>query len=121
MKYKNKPTGKFRSKLEERIWKSRPRKRGVSYKYEADRLNYYLPKTYIPDFTTCLPNGHIIYIEVKGYFRPEDKTKMRAVKQANPDEDIRLVFPTHDESNEKWAKKYGFPYAIGAIPKEWLQ
>ena len=41
-----------------------------------------------PDF--FLPNG--VIIEAKGFFKPSDRRKMLAVKEAHPELDIRFVF-----------------------------
>lgn len=96
--------------------------------YETERLNYVLTKTYRPDIIITFKNGRKLYIECKGWFRPEDRTKMAAVKLANPDLDIRFVFPKDNKLNKNtktlysgWCVKHGFPYALGtAIPREWL-
>ena len=45
---------------------------------------------------------------------------MAAVKKQHPDLDIRMVFYSRSKTNIRWAEKYGFPYAIGKIPEEWL-
>lgn len=93
------------------------RRAKVKYEYERTRLPYTISAIYIPDFTLPGP----IYIETKGWFRPEDKRKMRAVKAAHPEKDIRIVFQGRSLKNIKWAEKNGFPWAIGSIPKEWLR
>ncbi len=59
-------------------------------------------------------------IEAKGHFRPEAMRKMVAVKRQHPLLDIRIVFYSKNKRYTKWAEKYGFPYAIGDIPDEWL-
>lgn len=94
--------------------------------YETDSLPYTIRRNYIPDFVVHLPNGAVRYIEAKGYLRPEDRTKMRAVKEANPLLDIRFVFAKDNLVTgskmrySDWAIKYGFPYSIGSVPKDWL-
>jgi len=105
---------------EQEVFERRPKKKGVRYGYEDTKLEYTITRTYNPDFTIYLPSNLRRYVEVKGYFRPQDKMKMRAVKNSNPGVDIRFVFPSHNEKNEKWCHKHGFPFAIGGIPKEWL-
>jgi len=97
--------------------------RGLPFEYEPKdgHLTYMLD--YIPDFR--LPNG--ILVEAKGYFDAEDRTKMKRVKQANPEADIRMVFMRDQPINKRsktlysdWCKKHGFPYHIGrSIPEEW--
>lgn len=95
------------------------KKAKVKYKYEAEKIPYILAKHYVPDFIVITKSGKI-YIEAKGYFRPEARTKMVAVKIANPSLDIRIVFYSKNKSYIKWAERHGFPYAIGEIPQEWL-
>ena len=59
----------------------------VPYQYESEKLPYLIEANYIPDFKV----GDI-YLEAKGYFPPEQRRKMKAVKAANPDLDIRIIF-----------------------------
>lgn len=116
---RDRKTGMFPGELE--IYKKRPKVRGVKYEYESESLPYTIAHDYFPDFTIHLPSGSKFYVEVKGWFRPEDKTKMRAVKAANPDADIRMVFPkAPGKKNIEWCIKYGVPFAIGGIPREWV-
>ncbi len=116
---------KYRSKLEERLarWlelNEHP------FQYESLKLPYTIEAVYTPDFV--LPNG--VILEAKGWFRPEDRRKMLAVKKAHPELDIRLVFQNPNVPISKgskttyamWAEKNGFPCAHGnAIPLEWFQ
>src|ERR1700743_3390554 len=97
---------------------------GLAYSYEKKALPYTLRYNYIPDF--YIPELDI-YIEAKGWLRRTDQAKMRAVKLEHPDLDIRFVFQELDKkvqngrmTNQQWAEKYGFPYAEGSIPEEWL-
>ena len=100
--------------------------RGVPFEYEALVINYTLNKKgkYHPDIV--LPNG--IIVEAKGWFREDALKKMKAVKESNPDLDIRIVFQRADEPIRKgakmtygqWADKYGFPWASRVIPQEWI-
>lgn len=120
MRYNAKRTGKYRSGLEATVRKSMPKIKGVRVEYEKDFINYLVPATYSPDFSVRLPSGKVIFLEVKGYFRPEDKKKMAAVKKCNPDLDIRFVFGSKNKKNERWCMKYGYPYSIGTVPKEWF-
>lgn len=127
---KRKPLGEFKSKLEVEVWSQLTKKYGKkgSYSYETDRFPYTLRRNYVPDYTCVLPNGRVFYIEAKGYLRPEDRTKMIAVKQDNPNIDLRLLFSKDNKLNGKsntryseWATKHGFPYAIGFVPREWFK
>lgn len=91
-------------------------KAGLDYQYEVTKLDYILKKRYIPDFTVTTNNGDLIYIEVKGYLRPEDRTKMLAVKKANPNKTIVFIFQNANNRLNKnskttygeWATKNNF-------------
>lgn len=114
----------FRSGLEERIADYLVNL-GVDYEYESTKVPYVLRANYTPDF--ILPNG--VMLEAKGYFKPADRRKMKAVKEANPDLDIRIVFQSpHNKLNKgskttyaMWADKHGFPHcSFHNIPDTWL-
>jgi hypothetical protein len=98
--------------------------RGVPFEYEKLRLKYTTEHTYKPDFTA----GTVV-IEAKGYFTSEDRSKLLAVKKANPDLDLRLLFQRASNKLFKesettyadWADKHGFPWAEGRVPDEWLK
>lgn len=118
----------FRSKFEKAIWEainSRQRSK-VLYEPQSVKIFYNIPFRYIPDFV--LPNG--IIVEAKGYLRPRDRTKMRKVKEQNPDLDIRFVFQNarnrltkskNSETYGEWAERIGFPWAEGRIPDSWFR
>ena len=116
---------RYRSRLEERLarWLEL---NGHKFEYETLRLAYTIEATYTPDFV--LPNG--VVLEAKGYFKPEDRRKMVAVKKQYPDLDIRLVFQqpyntltrTSKTTYAKWAEKHGFLWAAARdIPTEWFE
>ncbi len=95
--------------------------------YEEDRIDYTISASYNPDFKITFFDGRVIYIETKGKFDYHDQRKMKSVKLTNPDLDIRIVFerdaPIRKGARMRysdWAKKNGFPFAIGSVPKEWL-
>ncbi len=96
------------------------KRRKVIFQYEPEKIAYVLAKHYIPDFVIQTRLGRI-YVEAKGYLRPEDKAKLVAVKRQHPNMDIRLLFYSNNVSNIKWANKCGFRYAVETIPLEWLQ
>ena len=110
---------KTRNKFEQKIERQLKRAR-VVYQYEFGQIPYVLSGHYIPDFRINTKSG-VVYIETKGYFRPEAKRKMVAVKKYNPQLDIRIVFYSHKKKDIAWAERHGFRYAIGMIPKEWLE
>jgi hypothetical protein len=116
----------MRSGLEEQV-ASQLTKRGVRYEYEKHVIAFARPakpSRYTPDFK--LPNG--IYIETKGWFSTADRQKHKLVKEQYPALDIRFVFSNPNSRISKksnttyaaWCEKYGFKYAKGFIPEEWL-
>ena len=106
---------KFEKKLFNQLKKAK-----VDFKYERERIPYILYRDYIPDFTISGEFGRI-YIEAKGYLRPEHRSKMAAVKRQHPEKDIRIIFYSKNKKYIKWAEKLGYKYAIGNIPTEWLK
>jgi predicted nuclease of restriction endonuclease-like RecB superfamily len=120
VRYNAKRVGKYRSKFEKQVRQSMPKVKGVKVLYEKDTIPYISYHIYNPDFTVVLPGGRKFFIEVKGFFRPEDKAKMAAVKKHNPDLDIRFVFSSTSKRNARWCEKHGYAYAVKHVPKEWF-
>jgi hypothetical protein len=99
----------------------------VPFSYEATKLRYEIPArtaSYTPDFQI----GNML-IEAKGWFKAEDRTKLRLVKKSHPNADIRLVFQraqskiskSSPTTYGKWCDDHGFPWADrGIIPDAWL-
>lgn len=103
--------------------------KGATVGYEEEKIPYYIQKEYTPDLLVEFKDGRKIYIEYKGYFSFTDRQKMVAVKDSNPDLDIRLVFQRDDEKclgkrsktkPSEWAVKYEFEFAIGEAPSSWF-
>jgi len=121
---KKKKTSKYRSKLEEGV-ASLLEELGVKYEYESHTVPYVIQHHYCPDF--ILPNN--VYLETKGYWSPEDRRKIKAVKRDNPDLDLRMVFQApfnkiskHSKTTyAKWCEKLDIPWcAFHTIPIDWL-
>lgn len=110
---------KLRNQFEKAIYASLKQSK-VSFKYEGERIPYVLAGHYVPDFIIQTPTG-VLYIEAKGYLRPEHKRKMVAIKRQHPNLDIRILWYSYNNKNIKWAEKNRFKYAISTIPKEWLE
>ncbi len=115
---------KFRSKLEEKV-ADLLEGLGVSYEYESEKLSYTIEHNYTPDFV--LPN--YTYLETKGYWDAADRRKILAVKKANPQIDLRMIFqsPYNTISKKskttyaKWCEKHDIPWtSYHNIPLEWL-
>ena len=115
---------KFRSKLEENV-AGLLEGLGISYQYESEKLSYTIEHNYTPDFV--LPN--YTYLETKGYWDAADRRKVLAVKKANPQIDLRMVFqaPYNTISKKskttyaKWCEKHDIPWtSYHDIPLDWL-
>lgn len=115
---------RFRSGLEEKV-ADLLNGLGVKFEYESTKVPYQLMCNYTPDF--LLANG--IFLETKGHLTEEDRRKMKAVKKANPDLDIRFVFQSpynkiykgSKTTYAQWAEKNGFEWAAyHSIPVEWF-
>lgn len=104
---------------------------GVNYQFGKTKLEY--KRSYIPDVTVYESYDKVKFrIEFKGWFPPEDVTKMRAVLRDNPDEDIRFVFgnannkmPQQTKSYRtygEWASYMGCKWSDkGIVPVEWFE
>lgn len=110
---------KTRNKFEKRIARQLKRAK-VRFDYETEYIPYTIAGRYLPDFILETLGGKV-YIECKGYLRPEDKRKLVAVKRQHPSLDIRLLFFRLVPSYVRWAEKHGFIWAVNRVPKEWLQ
>lgn len=95
------------------------KKARADFTYESEKIPYLIAGHYIPDFILVTPLGKI-YIETKGYLRPEHKRKMCAVKKLNPHIDLRILFYAAKKKDIRWAEKSGFKWAVETIPLEWL-
>tara|TARA_Y100001968_G_C19439248_1_gene761604 strand:+ start:3177 stop:3527 length:351 start_codon:yes stop_codon:yes gene_type:complete len=114
----------FRSRLEEQV-SDLLCELGIDYEYEPTKVSYQIQHFYTPDF--LLPNH--VYLETKGYWDPADRRKMKAVKEQNPDLDIRMVFQNpYNKISKKskttyaqWCERHGIPWTSWVnIPMEWL-
>jgi predicted nuclease of restriction endonuclease-like RecB superfamily len=120
--------GKFKSKLEEKFAKELKKIKSHKVEYETRTIPYKVQKNYIPDFVCTDKQGSVFFIEVKGYLRSEDRTKLRAVLECNPGIDLRLLFAVDNKINAKskmrysdWCNKYRIRYAVKEIPEEWFE
>lgn len=122
----------FRSAFEQKLAASFP----CEYEYETEILEweYAMTKKYKPDFILAKKDGSKMYIEAKGRFFPQDRTKMKRVKLKNPDKDIRFIFLDGKTTlggksvttYMDWAEKNGFPaYDCKRqdphLPPEWIE
>jgi len=117
-------TSKFRSGLEKDV-ANLLTELGVTYEYESTKIAYQISHNYCPDFV--LPNGTVL--ECKGYWDANDRRKVKAVKDQNPDLDLRMIFqaPYNKISKKskttyaKWCERHKILWtAWHNIPMEWL-
>jgi predicted nuclease of restriction endonuclease-like RecB superfamily len=98
-------------------------KKGVPFQYEPFTIPYVKHHKYKPD--VVLSNG--IYVEIKGFWEPEDRAKHRLIQAQHPDLDVRFVFmnakkkigKTHTYAS--WCDRWGFKWAEKSIPASWLK
>lgn len=109
----------LKNTFEKRIHRTLKRLK-IKFKYESEKIPYVIAGHYVPDFIVETPLGKL-YIETKGYFRPEAKRKMVAVKRQHPELDIRILFYSFKKKDVLWAERNGFKYAIDKLPPEWLE
>ena len=110
---------KYKNLFEANVAKQIKRSK-VPFKYESEKIPFVIASHYKPDFILSTPLGRV-YVECKGYFRPDDKRKLVAVKRQHPNLDIRILFYQHRPAYIKWAEKNGFKYAVEKIPREWYK
>lgn len=116
----------FRSTLE-RIVAAKLKAKKKKYEYESIRLSYQLPiSNYIPDFV--FNNSNTIW-EVKGRFVLDDRRKHLALKEQQPEWEIRFIFSNAKAKLYKggkmtyggWCDKHGFKYCHREIPEDWFK
>ena len=116
----------FRSGLEEKVADLLV-SLGVDYEYEETSYPYTIQHQYTPDFV--LPDSGVI-LEVKGYWDPPSRRKIRQVIKDNPNIDLRMVFqdPYKRISKKskttyaKWCERYSIRWcAAHGIPVDWLK
>jgi hypothetical protein len=110
MGYRSMSEVRFASKLKDE---------GIKFGYETDKFKYqYKPQTYTVDFTIRKGKGSPRYYEYKGKLDGPTRKKLRAIKDSNPQLDLRLVFEKPNNKLYKgakmrywqWADRYGFKW-----------
>ena len=100
--------------------------RQANFEYETERFVYTVERSYVPDF---IFRDKRLLVEAKGYFTPEDRSKilkaLPAIREAGWE--LRFVFQRAQNKLNKrskttyaaWCDKHGFIWAEGMIPKDW--
>lgn len=115
-------SGLEREILEDLVFKD------VTFDYESLKLKWHSEHIYTPDFVITTRSRKKIVIEAKGFFRPSDRMKIRAIKEQHPDIDLRFVFENPHRTISKkssttyarWCEKKDIPWARYKVPQEWL-
>jgi hypothetical protein len=104
----------------------------IKFEYETLKINYTIPQSlhsYKPDFVFPNKDNPKMIIETKGRWMPDDRKKMKLIKEQNPNLDIRMVFSNANTKITKKSKttygdicnKLGIKFADKTIPEEWLE
>lgn len=123
MAYKAERTGRYRSRIEGLVAVELSNM-GLEFEYETDKFPYMIPKKYTPDFKV----GEL-YIEVKGFWAPDERTKLKYVLLQNPDIKLVVALQTpHRKITKKsptsyaqWCEKHSIPWCPCPPPKEFIE
>lgn len=92
--------------------------------YEAETLWFTVPKFTRVDWRIPTSSGSFIYVESKGAFPAEARSRIERIVECNPEVDYRMLFQPGSEGEKKGVplcKKLGVKHAVGwAIPSEWF-
>lgn len=97
--------------------------------YEEIKLLYTVGHTYTPDWRVRTRSGRYWFLEAKGRFTSEDRTKMAMVRDQNPGVDIRFCFQNahakirkgSNTTNANWCDNAGFRWCHKVIPAGWYE
>lgn len=103
---------KHRSGLECRLHKHF----GKEVEYEPFKVDYVVHKSYTPDFVSVGTSD--TWYEAKGFFRPGDTIKYKAIRNQFPDKRLVFIFsnphkPTRKDvksTHADWAEKNGWEW-----------
>lgn len=110
----------MRNAFEEEVYKHLAKEYGRNnVQYEAASFPYTLSYSYTPDFVVSDGNT-AFYVEAKGYFRPDNRRTMVAVRDQTPNLDLRIIFQRNSKLSKNgkqrysdWADKHNFSHCIG--------
>jgi hypothetical protein len=68
----------YRNKFEQGIGEAL----GPKWEYEPFKIDYTVYRTYTPDFVLTISDCFNLYVEAKGYFRPGDRQKYKAIRDS---------------------------------------
>ena len=115
---------------EERVVQEALAGTGLPFQYESTKLPYVLRRNYTPDFSV---DGVAVHIEVKGWWPPEDRAKLKAVRLGNPNDVILVILvrpqtkisKTSKTTYAQWCEQWGIlwlPFDKDpAIIRQWVE
>jgi len=114
-----------RSELETKV-EDDLQKQGLAFNYEKQSFVYYRKGRYTPDFT--IECEYPFHIEVKGYWFPTDRTRLKQVILNNPDIRLLIAFQRpHTKITKQskttyaqWATKHNLCWSTIPIPPDIL-
>ena len=120
-------TSNYRSKLEEMVHSLL----GTEWLYEPFKVHYETKHTYTPDFVHTIDDYYEVLVEVKGYFRPGDTQKYKAIRDSL-DGSQELVFFLSSPSKKvrkgamlsmaQWCDKEGLKWFVDGVDlKEYVK
>lgn len=123
MSYKGQRTDRYRSRIEG-VVAIQLAQYGFDFEYESGKFHYMIPKKYTPDFKV----GDV-YIEVKGWWPPEERRKLLYVTQKYPDLKLFVSLQTPDRKITKasptsyamWCQTHGIAWCPAPPPKEFIE
>ncbi len=135
-------TTPYRSKFEAKV-AARLYSLGVKFGYETEELEYsstvrggvckdcgsrsvLKKRIYTPDFIITTKKGKVkVYVEAKGRFTSQDRSKMLDVLKAHPGITLVMLFQRDNKIDAKrkysdWCIKNKINYCIGEVESKWL-
>lgn len=116
--------GPYRSSIEERFALDLQRQ-GIPFEYETEKYRYQVTKVYTPDFILRTPYGPI-YLELKGWWPSNERMKIVAVRESNPDLRVVMVLQRPNAainhgsktSLAMWCNRKGIEWAPFPVPHD---
>lgn len=110
-----------------RALKALQKKHQFTFEYEPDAFSYIIEHWYTPDWKIQTKDGKEFYIESKGYWRPDDRSKLQHILSQHENIDIRMLFQNNPKLHKNSPNRYSdycerhkISYSIGAIPESWF-
>lgn len=121
----------LKSKFEGEVYrglKALQKEHGFTFEYEPESFEYVVSHWYTPDWKVTRRDGTSFFIESKGYWRPDERTLLKRVKEQHDGIKINMLFQNnpkiHKNSPSRYSdycEKNNIVYSIGAIPEGWFR